>query len=179
MIENFGSNVARLRKQLGMTQMQLAKEIGVNKQTISNIEKGESYPTFNNLEKISNALNASAIQLFGTPREIALLDAQQSLCQIEEHSDLIHETLKASNFVEYMMSDDEHLQEVLGNISMIYNMFMPHAVLDEDGIPEFDFETKQVKMAPSLYSKIPFEKIEKTAMQLEFILDNYDKLPHD
>ena len=41
MIENFGKNVARLRKQKNMTQSDLAKAIGVNKQTISNIEKGD------------------------------------------------------------------------------------------------------------------------------------------
>ncbi len=70
MIENFGSNVARLRKQRGMTQIELAKEIGVNKQTISNIEKGESYPTFNNLEKISKALKVTCVELFGTAKEI-------------------------------------------------------------------------------------------------------------
>ena len=39
MIENFGSNVARLRKQRGMTQIELAKEIGVNK--LSQILKKE------------------------------------------------------------------------------------------------------------------------------------------
>lgn len=64
MIENFGKNVARLRKQKNMTQSDLAKAIGVNKQTISNIEKGDGYPTFNNLEKISRVLEADGVQLF-------------------------------------------------------------------------------------------------------------------
>ncbi|EHO3968035.1 MULTISPECIES: hypothetical protein [Listeria] len=31
---------------------------------MSNIEKGEGYPTFRNLEKLSQILNANAIQLF-------------------------------------------------------------------------------------------------------------------
>lgn len=73
MIENFGSNVARLRKQRGMTQIELAQEIGVNKQTISNIEKGVSYPNFNNLEKISQALNCTCVELFGTAKEVEFL----------------------------------------------------------------------------------------------------------
>lgn len=65
MIENFGKNVARLRRERDMTQVDLAKAIGINKQTISNIEKGKGYPTFNNLEKISQVLKTSPIQLFG------------------------------------------------------------------------------------------------------------------
>ncbi len=176
MIENFGNNVARLRKQRGMTQIELAKEIGVNKQTISNIEKGESYPTFNNLEKISTVLNASAIQLFGTPEEINLFDAQEALEEIQQNSGLIYQTLEARNFIDEIMNDT-HFQRILADLSTVYHMFTPHPVLDEDGVPEINFKTKQVKMTPSLFSRIPFEDISKAAAELEFILDNRDKIP--
>ncbi|MDT2274236.1 helix-turn-helix transcriptional regulator [Paenibacillus larvae] len=54
MIENFGQNVARLRKkEKGMSQEELAEKLDVKKQTISNIERGVRYPTFENLEKIA------------------------------------------------------------------------------------------------------------------------------
>ncbi|AHD04636.1 helix-turn-helix transcriptional regulator [Paenibacillus larvae] len=53
MIENFGQNVARLRKKKGMSQEELAEKLDVKKQTISNIERGVRYPTFENLEKIA------------------------------------------------------------------------------------------------------------------------------
>lgn len=33
-IENFGKNVARLRKEQGMSQEDLAEKLGLNKQTI-------------------------------------------------------------------------------------------------------------------------------------------------
>lgn len=64
MIENFGANIARLRKKENMTQKALADKLGVSMQTISNIERGEGYPTFEKLEKLSKILNASSIQLF-------------------------------------------------------------------------------------------------------------------
>lgn len=74
MIENFGANVARLRKKKNMTQEELAEKLGVSSQTISNIEKGRSYPTFKNLEKISILLSENAIQLFGEVKEVVVLD---------------------------------------------------------------------------------------------------------
>ncbi|WP_228470370.1 helix-turn-helix domain-containing protein [Listeria welshimeri] len=61
-----------------MTQKDLADKLG-GKQTISNIEKGEGYPTFKNLEKLSQILNANAIQLFGTMKEIAVSDTPKIL----------------------------------------------------------------------------------------------------
>ncbi|OTP09600.1 hypothetical protein A5844_002379, partial [Enterococcus sp. 10A9_DIV0425] len=51
MIENFGNNVARLRKEHGYSQEELAQKIGLKKQSISNIERGVRYPTFETLEK--------------------------------------------------------------------------------------------------------------------------------
>lgn len=89
MIENFGKNVARLRKQKNMTQSDLAKAIGVNKQTISNIEKGDGYPTFNNLEKISCVLEADAVQLFADEyvvygRDMCRMSKKELLCFLVE-----------------------------------------------------------------------------------------------
>lgn len=94
MIENFGVNIARLRKEKNMTQKDLADKLGVNKQTISNIEKGEGYPTFKNLEKLSQILNANAIQLFGTMKEIALHDTPRVLDRIDEYHDKVKDILE-------------------------------------------------------------------------------------
>lgn len=101
MIENFARNVARLRKEQEMTQEEFAEKIGVSKQSISNIECGGGYPTFENLEKISRVLNASAIQLFGTPNEIAVSDIPIILDRIDEYSGKVQAVLK----VEKMLND--------------------------------------------------------------------------
>lgn len=71
MIENFSQNLVRLRMSKGISQKELAKEIGVSPQTISNIEKQVAYPTFSNLEKIAIYFNANSIDLFGTLNEQA------------------------------------------------------------------------------------------------------------
>lgn len=71
MIENFSQNLVRLRINKGISQKELAKEIGVSSQTISNIENNIAYPTFTNLEKIAIYFNASSIDLFGTLNEQA------------------------------------------------------------------------------------------------------------
>ena len=49
-IQNFGPNLARLRIEKGVSQTQLAEDLGIGKQSISDYEKQKSYPTFANLE---------------------------------------------------------------------------------------------------------------------------------
>lgn len=53
MIENFGQNIKRLRQKHQITQEDLAIAIEVQKQAISNIERGKSYPSFENLDRIA------------------------------------------------------------------------------------------------------------------------------
>lgn len=45
----FGDNLQNLRKQKRMSQEQLAEKVNVSRQSISKWEKGESYPTMNNI----------------------------------------------------------------------------------------------------------------------------------
>ena len=51
-IQNFGPNLARLRIEKGVSQPQLAEDLGIGKQSISDYETQKSYPTFTNLDKI-------------------------------------------------------------------------------------------------------------------------------
>ncbi|HGK8277081.1 TPA: helix-turn-helix domain-containing protein, partial [Streptococcus pyogenes] len=70
MIEYFGTNLSNLRKKNRLSQKELADELGLNKQSISEIENGRRFPTFTNLEKIAKFFNATPTQLFGSPSEI-------------------------------------------------------------------------------------------------------------
>lgn len=171
MIENFGKNVARLRKERDMTQTELAKAIGVNKQTISNIEKGEGYPTFNNLEKISQVLKATPIELFGTLKEIALQDTSEIMDRIDRYSNKIQEILQAQAFLEDIMYDDE-VKNTMEMVAMLYNMFHQPIMKDEEGAPILDDKTGEARMGRSQFEKIPFEKIKDAAAQLSFIINN-------
>ena len=62
--EKFGKRLQELRADAGMTQEQLADEVGLTVESISNIERGIHAPKFENLEKIAKALKLSIKELF-------------------------------------------------------------------------------------------------------------------
>ena len=47
-----GENIQTIRKHRKMKQQELADKIGINMQSLSKIERGVNYPTFDTLEKI-------------------------------------------------------------------------------------------------------------------------------
>lgn len=61
----FGDNIKRLRKNKGLKQQQIADEIGVNRGSYSNWEKGKREPSFENLVKLADLLEVSLDWLFG------------------------------------------------------------------------------------------------------------------
>lgn len=61
----FGLRIAELRKQLGISQEELAERCGVHRTYIGSIERGEKSPTLNTVEKFAKGLNVSLIELFG------------------------------------------------------------------------------------------------------------------
>ena len=58
-------NLKSARVKLDMSQEDLAKAVGVIRQTISYIESGEYNPTLNLCKKICKLLNKSLDELFG------------------------------------------------------------------------------------------------------------------
>lgn len=58
-------NLKSARVKLDMSQEDLAKAVGVTRQTISYIENGEYNPTLNLCKKICKLLNKSLDELFG------------------------------------------------------------------------------------------------------------------
>lgn len=61
----FSEMLRGLRKDNGITQAQLAKEIGVSKSSINMYERGEREPSYKTLEKISQYFNISIDLLLG------------------------------------------------------------------------------------------------------------------
>lgn len=62
--KQFGQRIQTLRRSEKMTQEQLANDVGITIESISNIERGIHGPTFDNLEKIANALKMPVKSLF-------------------------------------------------------------------------------------------------------------------
>ena len=84
-----GERVALKRKELHLTQEQLAEKVGVSLQTISNIEGGKKAARPENIAKIAAALEISAdyilmgkktaLQLKGITKNISELDEEKYL----------------------------------------------------------------------------------------------------
>jgi len=62
--KNVGNNIKKLRTALGMTQAQLAEQVGVARVSIVSIETGRYLPTIETALRISQALNAPVEQIF-------------------------------------------------------------------------------------------------------------------
>lgn len=69
MKETFAINVKNLRKELGITQTELAEKIFVNKSMISAYEKGKRMPSLDALIQLSMIFNVSVDYLLGTQRK--------------------------------------------------------------------------------------------------------------
>ena len=62
-ISFLGENIQTIRKYRGMKQQELADKIGINMQSLSKIERGVNYPTFDTLEKIMDVLGVTPNEL--------------------------------------------------------------------------------------------------------------------
>lgn len=59
-----GENIARRRKQLGMTQDELAEKLEISASAVSRIESGQASPRFSRLEELANILQYQVADLF-------------------------------------------------------------------------------------------------------------------
>lgn len=62
--KQFGKRLQQLRQARKMTQEELAEQVGISIESVSNIERGIHGPSFDNLEKIIAALHVPANALF-------------------------------------------------------------------------------------------------------------------
>lgn len=63
----FGARIAELRKQLNISQEELAERCGVHRTYIGSIERGEKSPTLNTIEKFAKGLSVSVHDLLNIP----------------------------------------------------------------------------------------------------------------
>ncbi|WP_213974945.1 helix-turn-helix domain-containing protein [Tepidanaerobacter acetatoxydans] len=55
--------IKKARKKVGLTQLQLAKKVGINREYLSRIENNHSNPSLELLREIANALEVSVKDL--------------------------------------------------------------------------------------------------------------------
>ena len=70
-----GERVRRFRRELQLTQMELARLVGVTNGQISTIERGLSAPSIGTLHRISHAMGIPMIHFFDEPgqREVVVV----------------------------------------------------------------------------------------------------------
>ena len=119
-IQNFGNNVAKLRKEKNIKQEALAEYVGISKNAISKIEQGTSYPSFANLDKIAEFFKTTPTQLFGTELEIQLEISEKNIDEYEKKASTILKANKAfydlhKDITKYADPDLDYTLSVLGN----------------------------------------------------------------
>ena len=92
-----GKRIARLRKQKGMTQKDLAKELSVTDKAISKWERGLNFPDLTLLEPLADALDTTVIHLLSLENTITE-EAVDVITKISalENIRILHELRKHS-----------------------------------------------------------------------------------
>ncbi|MFP4231489.1 MAG: helix-turn-helix domain-containing protein [Spirochaetaceae bacterium] len=72
-IESIPANLVRYRKAKGITQQQIAKDIGISRQAYSAIEAGKSVPKSGTLVALAEALDSSVPDILADPPSFSLL----------------------------------------------------------------------------------------------------------
>lgn len=75
--KQLGGRVAKLREAAGLTQAELAEEVGVATETISRLERGATIPSVSRLDDVASALGVDIVDLF--ERQSAVLERNEAL----------------------------------------------------------------------------------------------------
>ena len=99
LFNNFSENLKSKRKQLGLTQKELAEIVGITPKTIQNYEKKKTIPTPALMEEISIALNVSFEEMIDNSELNNKIISAEILEKIENNStyECILEDLNISN----------------------------------------------------------------------------------
>lgn len=84
--ENLGKNIKSYRKLNNITQEKLAELVNIEINSISYIERGKTFPSPDNLVKISTALNVSLSDLFNFKSDY---NCEDYLEEINKNLDLL------------------------------------------------------------------------------------------
>ena len=90
--KKFGTFIQTRRKELGMTQNQLAEKLGVTDKAISRWERGVGFPDISLLEPLAQALGVSVVELMRSERvEQEQIDVQEVEKMMVQTIDLAQE----------------------------------------------------------------------------------------
>jgi transcriptional regulator with XRE-family HTH domain len=89
MLSSFAQRLRKARHNAGLTQAQLAREVGVTSQAVSQWERGETLPEIRNIPRIAAALKLDAAELVGMLGEDAPDDHPDTLMRSSESGEIL------------------------------------------------------------------------------------------
>lgn len=108
MSENFFENLKNARLRKGLSQVQLAEQLGIAKSTYSMYESGKREPNMQTIKKIADILDVSTDELLGMDElcDYALqVIAQRTIAAHLDTDDLTEAELKdVANYIEFIKS---------------------------------------------------------------------------
>ena len=108
-ISFLGENIQTIRKHRGMKQQELADKIGINMQSLSKIERGVNYPTFDTLEKIMDVLEVTPNELLSGEWKF-INHAEKEVCQFLKTEERLNAELKHGHYDNFFDSEEEWLE---------------------------------------------------------------------
>ncbi len=133
---NLSENIKRLRREKNLTQEMLAEFLGVTFQSVSNWERGESYPDITILPEIASFFKVSIEELLGVNKAVDEEDIKRLL---EEHDNFTDNKLIKESIY--------HLKDKYPNDFRVQLRYMGYLIC-------FDDATQNTKKIESLYQNI-------------------------
>ena len=116
-INFLGENIQTIRKHRKMKQQELADAIGINMQSLSKIERGVNYPTFDTLEKIMDVLEVTPNELLSGEWKF-VQQAEKEVCKFLRTEERLNAELKHGHYDNFFDSEEEWLEYELDLYSM-------------------------------------------------------------
>ena len=126
LFNNFSENLKSKRKQLGLTQKELAEIVGITPKTIQNYEKKKTIPTPALMEEISIALNVSFEEMIDNSELNNKIISAEILEKIENNStyEFILEDLNISYDNKYNLVQAKLQQELNFEMKKLENKLL-------------------------------------------------------
>ena len=81
-----GARIKELRRQAGLTQEQLAEQVGLDSRHLSRLEVGRHFPSLQSLERIAAVLEVPLVEFFQFPGEESVQTLRANLTKFAKRS---------------------------------------------------------------------------------------------
>lgn len=129
-----GSRIALKRNQMGWSQEDLAKELGLSRNSVARWERGEIVPKFQQLDRLAELLECSPFYLFYGYVEKPLSDvfSNKAIKNVnglsDEHRELLMKLLESKWLHNFLRHIDEYKR--CQGLKSEYNLFFAFRVLE-------------------------------------------------